>query len=503
MVYLLRSRCPNYFRRYGNPPQSSKLRMTTKSVRTRDVLLGQISARMKEIQLETHTTLFHQGEAGDAVYLVVEGTLRLENNGTPLLTRGPGECVGEFALIDDAPRSASAVAATDVRLLRWERQDFQDTLAQSPEVGYGIFRILTQKLRQDIEIQQTANVALEKLTQKLEDRVQERTEALSAAKEALSQTAVVGDFVGRSKALHQVQAQLAEVAPTHLTVLILGETGTGKGLAARSLHDLSTRHSNPIIQVKCGALPRDLVESELFGHERGAFTGAVSRKLGKVELAQGGTLFLDEIGDMPLDAQVKLLRLLEEKIFERVGGTETMKADARVVAATNRDLQQMVSAGTFREDLYFRLRIFPIQLPPLRERIEDIPLLARYAAKDFALHLNRPVPDFSPVALAHLQSYAWPGNVRELEHFVQRAVLMCKNNFIDAEDIALGLSAEEGSPEESGFLSLAEQEKRHIARALKATDWVIYGEHGAGQLLDVHPDTLRYRMKKHGLRRPR
>jgi DNA-binding NtrC family response regulator/ligand-binding sensor domain-containing protein len=334
---------------------------------------------------------------------------------------------------------------------------------------------------------------------------------LEAFKEALS-AGGPGEFIGKSEALRQVQQQLARVTETELTVLILGETGTGKGLAARSVHALSPRRAGPFLPVNCGALPRDLVESELFGHEKGAFTSAHTRKIGKVELAQTGTLFLDEIGDLPLEAQVKLLQVLEEKTFERLGGTQTLKADVRVIAATNRDLEQMVKEGRFREDLYYRLQVFPVRLPPLRERQEDIPLLAQYFASRFARHLNRPVPQITSEALSRLQSYAWPGNVRELEHLMQRAVLLCREDRIEAGDVILGpgvaggeAPAGEGSGEsaaQEALLSLDELEKQHIERALEASGGVIYGERGAARLLGVHPDTLRYRIKKHGLRKP-
>ncbi|MBT4608406.1 MAG: sigma-54-dependent Fis family transcriptional regulator [Gemmatimonadetes bacterium] len=310
-----------------------------------------------------------------------------------------------------------------------------------------------------------------------------------------------GEFVGRSNALRQVQAQLLEVAKTDLTVLILGETGTGKGLAARTLHAASTCEQGPLIHVNCGSLPEQLVESELFGHEKGAFTGAYARKLGKVELAAGGTLFLDEIGDMSLDAQVKLLRLLEERTFERVGGTQTQAANVRVVAATNRDLAQMVAEGVFREDLYYRLQVFPVRLPPLRERVEDIPLLALYFVERMAAHLSKGVVGLAPAALAALRAYGWPGNVRELEHVVQRAVIVCQTATIQTENLLLGLGR---GDEHSGseVLSLEEHERRYICEVLDRVGWVIGGQGGAATLLQLHESTLRNRMKKLGIERP-
>ncbi|NKB70524.1 MAG: AAA domain-containing protein [Candidatus Latescibacteria bacterium] len=324
--------------------------------------------------------------------------------------------------------------------------------------------------------------------------------------EALSRSGGTGEFVGSSAALRQTQAQLVDVASTDLTVLILGETGTGKGLAARTVHGLSGRTNHPLIQVNCGALPESLVESELFGHEKGAFTGAVTRKLGKVELAAGGTLFLDEIGDMTLEAQVKLLRLLEEGTFERVGGTETLAADVRVVAATNRVLPQMVEEGAFREDLFYRLQVFPVRLPPLRERRADIELLAAYFTERMARHVRKQVTGPSAEALALLRAYHWPGNVRELEHTMQRAVVVCRRPEIGVKDLAL----EFGSPPSElaeylmtpeDIVSLEEHGRRYIRKVLEQTGWIVKGPHGAAVLLDMHEATLRHRMKKLGIRR--
>ena len=317
---------------------------------------------------------------------------------------------------------------------------------------------------------------------------------------ALSDDAI-GDFVGNSTALRHAQTQLAQVAPTRETVLILGETGTGKGLAARAVHSLSPRKDGPFIQVNCGAIPRDLIESELFGHERGAFTGAVSRKMGKIELARDGTLFLDEIGDMPLDAQVKLLQLLEEQTFTRVGGTETFPTKVRVVAATNRDLWQMAGKELFREDLYFRLRVFEVQLPALRQRREDIPLLAAYFAARMATHLNKSIQGLSPEVERLLAAYDWPGNVRELEHTVKRAVIVCPGTEIRAEDLALELGTT--PPAKSAeWVDLEDYERRYICQVLAHTGGAIRGKEGAATLLGLNPSTLYSRMKKLGIERP-
>ena len=360
-----------------------------------------------------------------------------------------------------------------------------------PQLKVGSYRFQVQAVDRDLHYSAPATVEV----------TVEPDPRLAALTEALSATGPAGEFVGRSAALRRVQEQLAQVAPTELTVLILGETGTGKGLAARLVHRLSPRQDQPFIQVNCGAIPAGLVESELFGHEKGAFTSAVSRQLGKVELAGGGTLFLDEIGDLPLDAQVKLLHLLEERTFERVGGRQTLVADVRVVAATNRDLPQRVAAGTFREDLYYRLQGFEVHLPPLRQRHEDISLLALYFMTRVAAHLDKEVTSLSPLALAALQNYGWPGNVRELQHAVERAVVVCQGTAIRPEDLPLeGPDAGPGHRELR--LSPEEYERDYVQQLLEQTGWVLKGPDGVAARLGWPVVTLRRRLKKWGITRP-
>lgn len=290
-----------------------------------------------------------------------------------------------------------------------------------------------------------------------------------------------------------------------MTVLVLGETGTGTGLLAQTIHQTSTRCKRPFIRVNCGALPVGLVESELFGHEKGAFTGAVSRQLGRFELADGGTLFLDEIGDLPLESQRVLLHILEENALIRVGGKQPVSVDVRVVAATNRDLRQAIQEGTFREDLFYRLSVFTLELPPLRQRQEDIPALAAHFAKQYAPHLQRPVPTLDDGVVAHLQAYAWPGNVRELEHLINRAVLLCEDGVIRADDLPLLSTARHrytGPPAPAAGEGLDElDEKQQLVEALQATNWIIYGERGAARLLDMKQERLRSRIRYYGLRR--
>ncbi len=324
---------------------------------------------------------------------------------------------------------------------------------------------------------------------------------IQALTEALSESGALSEFVGKSDALRRVQTHLSEIAQTDVTVLILGETGTGKGLAARAVHALSNRKMRPCIQVNCGAIPEGLVESELFGHEKGAFTGAYARKLGKVELAKGGTLFLDEIGDLAHETQVKLLQLLEERIFYRVGGTLSLQAEVRVITATNRNLAQMVAEERFREDLYFRLHAFPVRMPPLRERREDILLLAAYFMERMAMRMNKKITHLTLEAQAILMAYSWPGNVRELEHAVQRGVILCKGPTIGVEEIALEIQKDPGGPAEE-VVTLAEHERQYIREVLEKTAWRIRGPHGAAVLLGLPESTLRSRMKKLGIVRP-
>ena len=339
-----------------------------------------------------------------------------------------------------------------------------------------------------------------------------KTERIHALEKALRAT----DHVVHSEswAMRHVMEQTVRVAETAMTVLILGETGTGKGLIAQTIHETSTRSKRPFIHVNCGALPAGLVESELFGHEKGAFTGANTRQLGRFELADGGTLFLDEIGDLPLESQRVLLNILEENALTRVGGQQPVPVDVRVVAATNRDLRQAIQEGTFREDLFYRLSVFTLELPPLRQRQEDIPTLAVHFAERYAQHLQRPVPTIDDGVVAHLQAYSWPGNVRELEHLINRAVLLCKGGVIRAGDVLPSVappakdgehpSAERrtGDADEAPPTEVVD-EKQQILAALQATHWRISGVHGAAALLGMHPEKLRYRMQKYGLRRPK
>jgi transcriptional regulator with GAF, ATPase, and Fis domain len=291
------------------------------------------------------------------------------------------------------------------------------------------------------------------------------------------------------------------VAGTDSSVLISGETGTGKELIARAIHDLSKRKDRPLIKVNCAALPAGLIESELFGHEKGAFTGAISRKIGRFELADGGTLFLDEIGDLPPGVQAKLLRVLQEHEFERVGGTQTIKVDVRLITATNRDLAKAVEENSFRTDLYYRLNVFPIHLPPLRERKEDIPLLTQYFINKYMTRMGKRIEKISQETMNRLIAYPWPGNIRELENIIERAVILSKGLILEIEDELLP-SSHLPDQKEKGSLTLEEVERDHIVKILEKARWVIEGPKGAAKILNLHPNTLRSRMQKLGIKRP-
>jgi formate hydrogenlyase transcriptional activator len=304
------------------------------------------------------------------------------------------------------------------------------------------------------------------------------------------------EIIGDSPALKQVLKQVEIVAPTDSTVLILGETGTGKELLARAIHNRSARSQGTFVKMNCAAIPTGLLESELFGHERGAFTGAIAQKIGRFELADGGTLFLDEVGDIPLELQSKLLRVLQEQEFERLGSTKTVTVDVRLVAATNRDLGAMVAEKEFRSDLFYRLNVFPIVSPPLRERREDIPLLVRYFAQRFSRRMNKRIERIPSDAMDSLSRYHWPGNVRELENLIERAVILSQGS-----DLRVPLAELKGGARDAGqpVATLEAAEREHILRALQSTNWVIGGPAGAAARLGMKRTTLQSKMQKLGI----
>ena len=314
------------------------------------------------------------------------------------------------------------------------------------------------------------------------------------------------DIVGSSPPLLEALEKVSRVARTDTSVLITGETGTGKELIARAIHFNSERHDRPLIKLNCAALPTSLLESELFGHERGAFSGAMQRRIGRFELAHGGTIFLDEIGEMPKEAQVKILRVLQEHEFERVGGNETIKTDVRVIAATNRDLRKAVRDGELREDLYYRLNVFPVELPPLRERRGDIPLLVRFFVGKSVARVGRRIETIGAETMERLVAYHWPGNIRELQNVIERATILATTPELRIDADVFGTAAPSSAPAaEASSAPLASDldvvQREHILKALQTADWVIEGQRGAARQLGLHPNTLRSRLKKLGIKR--
>ncbi|SFD75882.1 Transcriptional regulator containing GAF, AAA-type ATPase, and DNA-binding Fis domains [Chitinophaga sp. CF118] len=310
------------------------------------------------------------------------------------------------------------------------------------------------------------------------------------------------EIIGRSKSLQEVFRNINLVSRTDTTVLLLGETGTGKELIAKAIHNLSTRKTKPLIRLNCAALPAQLIESELFGHERGAFTGAIDKRIGKFEVADGSTLFLDEIGELPLELQAKLLRVLQEKEIERLGSNKVIKINVRIIAATNRNLEQEVAAGRFRSDLYFRINVFPVQIPPLRERKEDLPLLAAHFLKKMEKKLDREFRGISNQVLQQLTDYEWPGNIRELEHMIERSAIVSRGNFIQELNIPAGTQSKP-SPTTPDFTlkTWEEHEKEYILYVLMKCNGRVSGARGAAQVLNIPPTTLESKMKKFGIKK--
>lgn len=426
--------------------------------------------------------------------------------GLPMNTTS-GELIGHLAVIDDAPMDeARGPLIMDVLKIFAARAAAE-----------------LERLKAEAELRE-AFAEIEKL----KDRLQAENVYLQ---EEIRREHNFEEIVGRSPALLEVLQQLELVAPTDATVLILGETGTGKELIARAIHDRSARKDRPLVKVNCGAISAGLVESELFGHVKGAFTGALDKRIGRFELADGGTLFLDEVGELPLETQVKLLRVLQESEFEPVGSSRTIKVDVRIIAATNRNLEDEVKAGRFRADLFYRLNVLPLRNPPLRERKEDIPQLAMFFLSRFSRQFGRQVNGVSQQTMELMLNYHWPGNIREMQNLIERGVVLSNGSALTIDRSLLPSSQtvrampetrqaasvrattqSDGQPASPAFVvsppsatsnSLEDVERQHILAALAQTNWVIEGDRGAARMLSLHPNTLRSRLKKMGIQRPK
>ncbi|MFT6319361.1 MAG: PAS domain S-box-containing protein [Granulosicoccus sp.] len=361
-----------------------------------------------------------------------------------------------------------------------------------------VFKDITKRKEAEQVLQKT-NINLQNALSEVE-QLKIRLEAENKyLQQELKLTHNFEEIISDSKVFRKVLAKVEQVAGTDATVLITGESGTGKELIARAVHNLSSRKDRALVKLNCAALAANLIESELFGHERGAFTGALNQRVGRFELADGGTIFLDEIGELPIDLQSKLLRVLQEGEFERLGSARTIKVDVRIIAATNRDLPEEIGKGNFREDLYYRLNVFPIHAPPLRERRDDIPLLVNHFLSKFEIRLGKKIGVVSKKVMNDLVSYPWAGNVRELENVIERAAIISQGDKLELGD---ALSKTSGTAKNKRITTLDENERQHILKALQFTNWKVSGEKGAAKLLDLNRTTLEARMKKLDIRRP-
>ena len=388
----------------------------------------------------------------------------------------------------------------EVRLLYKQIAHDNKVLEQTVRERTGELLGANEQLLQEIEERKEAARSLKRAYAEIE-RLKDRFQAESIyLQQDIDREFNFGEIIGRSKALERVFFQVEQVAPQDATVLLLGETGTGKGVVARAIHNRSARRDQPLVTVDCTALPANLIESELFGREKGAFTGADARQMGRFELADGGTMFLDEIGEMPLELQTKLLRVIQDGEFERLGSPRTIKVDVRIIAATNRNLQEEIGRGRFRQDLFYRLNVFPIAIPPLRQRKEDIPLLVNFFVAKFNKKIGRVFETVEKETLKILQEYDWPGNVRELENVIERAVISSQGASLRVLD-RFETSRLGGDEVGQDVKALGEMERDYILRVLQKTSWRIEGKAGAAIIVGLNPSTLRGRMRKHGIRR--
>ena len=464
-----------------------------------------IVGQLHELSLPSGTPLFRQGDAGDALYLIVDGSLDIIQDGVRIVTRGPGEVVGEFAVVDGNRRSADVTAATPARLLRWSREDFQGAIRESLEVTVGILAVITAKLR---KLPASHRPTATSSTPVIAD-----TQIVTLPATGLRQQKTI---LFRSTAMRRIVDLANRIARSRSHAFITGESGSGKELIARLIHEQSHFRNGPFVAINCGAIPESLAESELFGHERGAFTSAVNTHQGCFEQASGGSLFLDEVGELALSTQAKLLRVLDDGVFLRVGGMRPIIVQVRIVAATNRNPKEDVQAGRFRKDLFYRLNAAPIHIPPLRERTEDIPPLVSHFLADVAA--NTATKQLASEGMAYLMAQPWYGNVRELRNVVERAVLLadgdelsldvltaCVHEYADLEGVAPPATEEaaddfvdliQRTRAQSGTTDLLELvEGALIQKALHQAHGV---QSKAADLLGIDRRSMARRLKKFG-----
>jgi formate hydrogenlyase transcriptional activator len=435
-----------------------------------------------------HGEVCHYREGLQKLFPLDTGLVDLQAEsylGVPMLDRA-GRVIGHIAILHDKPMNRDQRAIDLVRI--FAARAAAELKRQRAEEGLQNALEQVKSLQKQLEAE---NVYLQ---------------------EEISKEHNFEEIVGNSESILEVLDRVETVAPTDSTVLIMGETGCGKELIARAIHSHSSRKHRPLVKVNCGAIPTGLVESELFGHMKGAFTGALERRTGRFELADGGTLFLDEVSELPLDTQVKLLRVLQEHEFEPLGSSRTLKVNVRIIAASNRDMQTAVQEGRFRADLYYRLNVLPIAVPPLRERRADIPLLTTFFVERFARQFGKQITGVSQDTMDILSRYDWPGNIRELQNVIERAVVLSRIPVLrlgtDLLPARTASAPDEAQKTDNAIpldncadSTLEEVEKRHIVRVLEQTSWVIEGDRGAAKVLDLHPNTLRSRMKKLGIER--
>ncbi|MCM2264140.1 MAG: sigma 54-interacting transcriptional regulator [Desulfuromonadales bacterium] len=389
---------------------------------------------------------------------------------------------------------------TTRRRLEHDLQESHDQLESIVEQRTAELTTANALLRQEIDAHKRAEESLRCAYEEIELLKDQLLAENVYLQEEVAREYNFGEVIGHSDAISYVFFRVDQVAPQDVTVLLLGETGTGKGLVARAIHNRSSRKDRPMVTVNCTALPANLIESELFGREKGAFTGAHARQVGRFELADGGTIFLDEIGEMPLELQCKLLRVIQDGEFERLGNPRTIKVNVRIIAASNRNLEEEIRAGRFREDLFYRLSVFPITIPPLRQRKEDIPLLVNHFVAKYNKKIGRKIVSVSAEALKSLHEYHWPGNVRELENVIERAVITSQGSALQVLD-RFEAFPKAGAQAGQDVKNIAELEREHIRQVLQTTGWRVEGPKGAAVLLGLNPSTLRARMRKYGIRR--